>query len=876
MIQAGYNLKQNFTDLGQIGNMQVVEKIKTGELFCNKIIEEEKYNKCKEAIDIIKTIKHKNLVQITEVIVDDLKQEVNIIMVKYGRNLKQLIQKDQEFFKNQDNLEDFIRQIIDGYWQLIEVKVIHRDLKPENILCKEIEINQYEFKISDYGYSKVISSNIPHDMTHFEGNFDYKAPEQAGDDYSFRCDVYSFGLILAEIVLNRKLKEEENKQQLQFQPNVSEEIQKLIRSMLILESSQRISWTQLRLRYFYNKKERHLDKRCRSENVITHEKVWIKPICKIEHGNINNEINEIKINFKLKNNKEQINHIVKVLEILNEYSYGYAYLIMEDCDGDLKELLKKQGNFTYEQILEFLEQLCKGYQFLINQDILHRDLKPENILYIKTDKGYIYKLADFEHSFDLKERKKSANTKTGTLMYQAPEVDENKNYDYQCDIFSLGIIILVLSTSIEISGDQMKIMKKKLKEEICITRILEDSPFELTISTMNQKIKELLMQMIRYNPDRRISWAQLTKNIQDLKQQKQSIQSQFQSNKCSSDFNNRNFQKQQQYQQQKNEQQFNGQNPKIQESTNQEKQAQTQSVKTNFNSNQNQQNNQNSINSQVQGRFQQSQQHPRQSNMANQFEISKQQNQQPQHGRTTLENQPLQQWSIQDQHLEKFPQKQCFNQFTQIKNFQGQFQLPASQDKQAQRQKDELHSNNTFSFPKPEIPDNASQINDKQIHQQVNQNCQDNTGLQQKTQQTSLQLQRLLCGSTNPLSKLPNQQSPKLPTQTQQFSCQFNYVIQNKNDANKSFPNFEGQQQTSKNQCAQVCNNAQPFKFNPISTPQQQQQQQYNKFKYQTQDNKQFQQHQMNFNHSSNLNQGQQKGINQILFTPKGTNPQNN
>jgi serine/threonine protein kinase len=36
--------------------------------------------------------------------------------------------------------------------------------------------------------------------------------------------------------------------------------------------------------------------------------------------------------------------------------------------------------FTYEEILNMIHQIVKGYVFLKNHKIIHRDLKPENIL----------------------------------------------------------------------------------------------------------------------------------------------------------------------------------------------------------------------------------------------------------------------------------------------------------------------------------------------------------------------------------------------------------------------------------------------------------------------------------------------------------------
>jgi len=71
--------------------------------------------------------------------------------------------------------------------------VVHRDLKPENILLTSSGVA----KISDMGESRVVSTDG--NMT-IVGTPFFMAPEVAlGERYDERCDVFSFGMILAEM-----------------------------------------------------------------------------------------------------------------------------------------------------------------------------------------------------------------------------------------------------------------------------------------------------------------------------------------------------------------------------------------------------------------------------------------------------------------------------------------------------------------------------------------------------------------------------------------------------------------------------------------------------------------------------------------------------
>lgn len=75
---------------------------------------------------------------------------------------------------------------------------------------------------------------------------------------------------------------------------------------------------------------------------------------------------------------------------------------------------------------------------------MHRDIKPENIL-IKDEVFFDLKLADFGLS-EIMGKKENLFTRCGTPGYVAPEVLEDKKYDFKCDVFSCGVILYILLT----------------------------------------------------------------------------------------------------------------------------------------------------------------------------------------------------------------------------------------------------------------------------------------------------------------------------------------------------------------------------------------------------------------------------------------------
>ncbi|XP_047956617.1 G-type lectin S-receptor-like serine/threonine-protein kinase LECRK3 [Salvia hispanica] len=85
--------------------------------------------------------------------------------------------------------------------QECETQIIHCDIKPENILMDE----NWRAKISDFGVAKLLKQDQTNTYTGIRGTKGYVAPEWYHKQaITVKADVYSFGVMLLEIICCRK------------------------------------------------------------------------------------------------------------------------------------------------------------------------------------------------------------------------------------------------------------------------------------------------------------------------------------------------------------------------------------------------------------------------------------------------------------------------------------------------------------------------------------------------------------------------------------------------------------------------------------------------------------------------------------------------
>ncbi|GMF38048.1 unnamed protein product [Phytophthora lilii] len=121
---------------------------------------------------------------------------------------------------------------------------------------------------------------------------------------------------------------------------------------------------------------------------------------------------------------------------------GEFCMVTEYAQGELFQVLEDEHSLPEEEIRKIAIQLIQALHVLHSNRIIHRDMKPQNILIGSKQQ---IKLCDFGFARAIAHDSSLLRSIKGTPLYMAPELVQEKPYNYTVDLWSLGVILYELA-----------------------------------------------------------------------------------------------------------------------------------------------------------------------------------------------------------------------------------------------------------------------------------------------------------------------------------------------------------------------------------------------------------------------------------------------
>ncbi|KAK8876546.1 hypothetical protein M9Y10_006763 [Tritrichomonas musculus] len=394
-----------------------------------------------------------------------------------------LIQKgslDSIILENEIKLTPTNKQIIlygisKGMEYLHSKNIINRDLRPSNILLDD----NLHPKITDFNFSKFTSNILDTNQSQSYPMNVHRAPEMKENNYNAKVDVYSFGVIFYELIIDKIL---QRRQEIKFQdekvpPNFMHQIEECLTKDFEKRPSFKEISEFLRTNFLPDVDEDEFQKYVKELDDFKSDDTLIEMP---KEDDLYDHFYNLGLNQKKEPKKDLFKaaNLFKVAaglcrKKLNEASDDKVQQVYQNASKEYKEALKKLGRKDYEMDLSIKfydteqEKLDKQLSFFYNYD--------QNQLF-----GYFQKFIYYPYLRPL-------NAKAIFLLI---DITENN----QLVVFDMRLKEYIIQIKGDLPDDQKNILREGsfiVSEKLTVTKLKQSFKLEIIVDSPD-------IQYVRY------------------------------------------------------------------------------------------------------------------------------------------------------------------------------------------------------------------------------------------------------------------------------------------------------------------------------------------------------------------------------------------
>ncbi|DAZ98273.1 TPA: hypothetical protein N0F65_008958 [Lagenidium giganteum] len=193
---------------------------------------------------------------------------------------------------------------------------------------------------------------------------------------------------------------------------------------------------------------------------------------------------------------KRLNHC-NIIAMLDSFeTEGEFCMVTEYAQGELFQVLEDDHQLPEDEIRKIAVQLIQALHVLHSNRIIHRDMKPQNILIGSKQQ---IKLADFGFARAISHDTSVLTSIKGTPLYMAPELVQEKPYNYTVDLWSLGVILY------ELAVGRPPFYTDRI---VSLIQMIVREPVKYP-ATMTADFRSFLSGLLNKDPERRMTWPEI-------------------------------------------------------------------------------------------------------------------------------------------------------------------------------------------------------------------------------------------------------------------------------------------------------------------------------------------------------------------------------